>query len=179
MRLLKFSFAFLIGLAGPQMATAGEKHESSIAERGYLTDDNDKPLRDISQYWAKELCESKGMRLPTIRELARWATKRGAVILETSDFDNDKIPVGYTKDQFEKICTYEQTNKADCFHYSHKGYVSPSGAEVATLNLWSLSVNPHKEVVGFQLSSGEGFILPIHRNYPDSALCVGASGTIY
>lgn len=89
--------------------------------------------RGVSQFEAVSICEDRGMRLPTARELALYGMSRGAEgIIEFSDNKRSLI-YGMDKDGYE-----------DKFYYNERGYWRPFF--VLRLGdptfLWSSSFHP-------------------------------------
>jgi len=101
---------------------------------GIVLRDSQGALPKVGQKDAARACSSRGMHLPSIRELARLGKYRGAKgILEVSQFRREDESEGYV--------LVEATNlngTKDFFYYSPKGYI-PSAGETSETAFWSSS----------------------------------------
>lgn len=82
-----------------------------------------------------DACEVAGKgHLPTLRELAEDAQKKGAKgILEVSQVDPNEVPSGYSK-----ISAYNSDGQIDEFYFNRSGYKRPHG-EIGDYTFWSSS----------------------------------------
>ncbi len=109
---------------------------------------------------AKSFCESLNKRLPTSREIARFAMDHGAQgILEPADYKNQP---GYKKIN-RTIANY---NAELDFYFNDSGYISPE-ADIKSPWIWTSSYGPHNIdfVYVFNLRTGSfDFDARIQRN---------------
>ncbi len=108
---------------------------------------------DIPQYThpdAKSFCESLGKKLPSSREMAKFAMDHGAVgILEPSQYRNQS---GYMAINRTTANYHAELD----FYFNGDGYVSPEPDSQAPW-LWTSSYGPHNIdfVYVFNLRTGE------------------------
>lgn len=95
----------------------------------------------VSQRQAEEICENKGMRLPTARELARLAQGRGAEGISTTR----------KAAHYNLIKGSDIGGHPDYFFFSSKGHESPAG-DLGSKSLWSSSTLT-SSVSGFKLDA--------------------------
>ncbi len=99
---------------------------------------------------AKSFCESLGKRLPTSREMAKFATEHGARgLLEPADYKG--------QDGYQEIRRTTASYNAELdFYYSAEGYISPEREETKPW-LWTSSYGPHNIDFAyvFNLETGE------------------------
>lgn len=85
-------------------------------------------VRHMNQFDAMSYCASRGMHLPSARELAQLAASRGAAgISETA------------KNGYYPVSAINADGKVDDFYVSYAGYNSPSG-DLGNNWFWSSSV---------------------------------------
>lgn len=113
----------------------------------------------MNQTSAVDYCDKKGLRLPTVRELAKLAASFGAQFSETS------------KSGFERIHTVEQNGTNDTFYFIRDGYKAPSG-DLGSYFFWSSSAHPDlgslENVYG--LEGDTGYLFPIWKEADEGAV---------
>ncbi len=116
--------------------------------------------RGIKLSEAAEACIKLGSRLPTSRELAKYAEKYGGKIIEVNEYEADKIPTGYAKKELEIFESENMDGKNDRFFYSDLKYKRPKGdLGKYMLHSWRSSQSKHLQifdsVTGRLLSFGQ------------------------
>lgn len=155
--------------------TSQAQHLVLVSE--FITNSKGEILGGFDQDGAKDECARRGLRLPTIRELLEEAIRRntGAAILEVKDYVADRLPIGFSKDDFYLVEALNPGNKVDRFYYSLKNFKSPS-ARFRDWLFWSDSQNL-KDQTYYDFSLGNrGWIFHGSRDhlaFPYTALCVG------
>ncbi|MGZ3695343.1 MAG: hypothetical protein ACXWQO_14595 [Bdellovibrionota bacterium] len=97
-------------------------------------------------------CEERGMKLPTIRELAQLAQTRGAKgILELSEAHGD-VPEGY------KSIRVLDGGSVDEFYYNSAGYQDSTLALAGKFNLVGMNAGEH-EIMKVSGKEPEGFLI--------------------
>ena len=105
----------------------------------------------VSQYEAKKICQDKGMRLPTARELALVSQGLGAQgISETQ------------KDGYYLVKGSDSAGNPDHFYFSFKGYNAPA-EDLGYYTFWTSSIHPTFSHSAFLLDASVGVIEPISR----------------
>jgi hypothetical protein len=119
-----------------------------------------------------EYCAEQGLRLPTIREFAEWASG------EFTDDINGKEPCGASgiseteKKGYMKIHVNQWEGMPDLFFYGQKGYVPPT-QQIVIDTLWSSSNSSTSARTGFVFSRSTGHILVDYFRADEiAALCV-------
>ena len=96
--------------------------------------DDKRNLLKMNQGAAAKACAARGMRLPTIRELAKMGQSRGAKgILETRDVRDQDL-----RDGFSLVTATNPDGKKDHFYYNPTGYVE-SASDSRDQWFWSSS----------------------------------------
>lgn len=85
----------------------------------------------ITRYKAQRICDDKGMRLPTARELALYAQSHGAEGISSYEKEGYYLVRGQHTDGFP-----------DHFYYSPKGFKIPEGEPINAF-VWSKSYYHH------------------------------------
>ena len=125
-------------------------------------------VRYLTHYEAAESCPA-GTRLPTIRELAEEAEKRGAKgILELNQVDPKAVQKGY-----RKVSVINMNGKKDEFYFNHHGYKKPK-RELDKNNFWSSSINSEFSDGVYVFNGEYGTIGSVcrGRKYHDTFLCI-------
>lgn len=108
--------------------------------------------RRMDHHGADRYCRDKGQRLPTARELARYAQGLGAQgISATPNAD------------FRPVRGSDPAGNSDPFHFSLKGYRPPPG-DLGEVFLWSSSVDPVHSDYAYILFGADGEIEPLERD---------------
>lgn len=114
---------------------------------------------------AMQACPA-GMRLPTARELAKWAASRGAKgILEVNQVDPRATPAGY-----QLISVVDPDGKNDSFFYSYEGYESTIEKH-QKYDFWTSSSRPDNQYDAAQLTYF-GMIYNYTKSGFGSVLCL-------
>ena len=95
-----------------------------------LKDGSGSLITGKNQYQAADECAKRGMRLPTIRELAQWATQYGAAISDCP------------KDGYSEIDASDASGNPDKLYFSWSGYHAPTDGGLGQYLYWSSSVVP-------------------------------------
>ncbi len=129
----------------------------------FLRDKNGKIITNVTQKQASDACERQGMRLPTAREVALEGVKiGGAALLEVSDYEAGKIPLGYAKSDFYKVTTKEEDKSTDQFYYSYEDYVRPT-RDLGNHWVWSSSLHSNYSYEAFYFSGFSGDVYYSNR----------------
>tara|TARA_Y100000590_G_scaffold445177_1_gene576939 strand:- start:1067 stop:1573 length:507 start_codon:yes stop_codon:yes gene_type:complete len=107
----------------------------------------------VSHDQAIKICSEKGMRLPTVRELALYAESRGAQGISETE-----------KPRHYLIKGSDAEGNSDPFYFSYKGYEPPEG-ELGEYWFWTSSIPSDYTPVAYLLMGKYGDITYSVRNY--------------
>lgn len=130
---------------GPQLGDIARNADGSIR---YM-------VRDV----AIEYCASRGMRLPSAREMAQFWASRGAVGI------SETLKQGYYRINAKNV-----DGKNDPFFYNHDGYKRPEG-DFGNYWFWSSSSDTHSLRGGFVFSGLDGTIGYTEYIYKAAVFC--------
>lgn len=119
----------------------------------------------ISQYEAKQICENQGSRLPTVRELAVYASRLGAEGIHEVDPDGVSETRKRNYDLLWDYSVIDGTDVAgnqDQFLYRFKGYVTAIAP--GNFSFWSSSDETGDDAGAFVLYDQTGQFLRYRRH---------------
>lgn len=150
---------------------------SSESALGDIVKNPDGSVRHMNQHDAEKYCLAQGSRLPTAKELAKYAqdnhTAKGihakakhlglsvdsdAVKAEINQMDRDGYCAIYTKNS--------SGQKVVDFYFKNGGYQRPAG-ELGNYFFWSSSVHPDSSNYAYALYGVSGHIYDPSRSYSD------------
>lgn len=125
----------------------------------------------MTQAQADELCTSRGMHLPTSRELVAFSVSMGAKgRLEASEVKRGKVPEGYYL-----VDSLNPGRKRDPLYFNHTGYDAKRGGLQGEL-LWTASLVPGKPAYAHVFygdwGGGGGKPQEHRRTYRNSVRCL-------
>lgn len=150
---------------GESEGPKGDSTLSPLSELGEtVMDENGKPLKFLTHGNSALACYYAGLRLPTIRELANEAVKRGAIVQECP---------GNPPPGFQLIEYRDSSGVTDRFCYDGRRYVN-SDANFSG-NYWSSSFSG---VEPFALTAETGVISPADRRWNQNYVFRCANTTV-
>jgi hypothetical protein len=158
---------YVLLLASTFLVSAAVAHADTFGQDGIVRDEYGN-LLIMSQAGAIKACADQGMRLPTIRELAKMSQAMGARgILETNEVKEGEVPAG-----FYLVSAIDPNGQKDTFYFNYFGYVRPAG-DLGNNWFWSSSAVSGSSDGGYVLRGDVGDAGYDGRDYYVSAvLCV-------
>jgi len=120
-------------------------------------------------------CARKGLRLPTIRELATWGQQYGGRIRESSNkgraysLEIDLMQ----RDGFKAVYLHRtHMQKIVDFYYNSKQFQIPVGTGLARFAIWTSDIRHVDGVDGYVFFAGSGMFIPSNNMREHAVSCV-------
>lgn len=116
----------------------------------------------VNQIDAERYCKKRGLRLPTVRELAKYAQNMGAEGISEVN-----------KAGYEYVAGRDKAGNPDNFYYNRDGYLDQK--DFKEIFVWASNINTHDPFTSYAMSVSNGWISNSSRKefvYTGSVLCV-------